>query len=293
MSPFRSILSVALVLGLVLGATPAEARFGKRARPNDSSQGNDSGKDEHEASAIGDDDDDRDDDRDDRPRRRRRSNVSHASDDAEHVVNSIAFFAFLFGGGNHRLSLTEPGYRGELRQERHAAPLSFRVGFQAGPINEGGAGDLFLGLEGRRIGLDLRATGIAVDADDGSDDTDDITLLEAHLTWAFVSLERVRVRAEAGVSTAKAPDVSFVGMSLGVSMEACLVGPLDFEARAQVTPFPYRQVDSSAALALHLGAVVLRGGYRGLLLDDAGQSGDGIVHRDSFHGPFVGLGLTY
>ncbi|MCE9671541.1 hypothetical protein LY474_27415 [Myxococcus stipitatus] len=289
MSAFRSVLCVALALGLVLGAAPAEARFGKRSRSNDSGQG----KDEHEASAVGQDDDDDDDrDRDDRPRRRRRSNARHVSDDS-HVVDSTAFFAFLVMGGNHRLSLTEPRYRGEVRQERHAAPLSFRVGFQAGPINEGGAGDLFLGLEGRRIGLDLRATGISVDADDGSDETDSITLFEAHLTWAFVSLERVRVRAEAGVSTANAPDVSFVGPSLGLSMEACLAGPLDFEARAQVTPLPYRQVDASAALALHLGAVVLRGGYRGLLLDDAGESGDGVVHRDGFHGPFLGLGLTY
>jgi hypothetical protein len=77
-----------------------------------------------------------------------------------------------------------------------------------------------------------------------------------------------------------------------MSAEACIAGPLDVEARMQVTPFPYRQVDASAALALHLGALVLRGGYRGLVLDDAGHV-DGVVHRDGFHGPFFGLGLAY
>jgi hypothetical protein len=77
-----------------------------------------------------------------------------------------------------------------------------------------------------------------------------------------------------------------------MSFEACMAGPLDFEARMQVTPFPYRQVDASAALALHLGAVVLRGGYRGMVLDDAGYV-DGVVHVDTFHGPYFGLGLTY
>ena len=35
-----------------------------------------------------------------------------------------------------------------------------------------------------------------------------------------------------------------------------------------------------------------RGGFRGLLLDDAGEV-DGIRHVDTFAGPYAGLGLTF
>jgi hypothetical protein len=152
--------------------------------------------------------------------------------------------------------------------------------------------DLFVGLEGYRFGVDGRLTGLGLPTDDGTAGSDTITLMEGHLTWAFISLERARLRAELGVSAANAPDISFVGFSMGTSFEACVVGPLDVEARLQLTPFPYRQIDASAALALHLGAVVLRGGYRGMMLDDAGLV-DGIVHRDLFSGPFFGMGLTF
>nr|BDT38238.1 hypothetical protein MFMH1_79070 [Myxococcus sp. MH1] len=291
MFSLRSALCAFLALGLLLGTTSAEARFGKRSRPSqsDSKKDDDKNDDTHEASPVG----SRDDDDDDRPRRRRSNHRRHVSSGAGDVVEGLGFLAFVLSSGNHRLTVVdEPRQRGELRQERHAAPLSFRLGLQGGPVNSGGAGDFFIGLEGRRFGFDARVTGIAVDADDGTDETDNLTLVEAHLTWALVSLERARLRLEAGVSTANAPDITFVGPSLGLSLEACLAGTLDFEARAQMTPFPYRQVDASAALALHLGALVLRGGYRGMVLDDAGQV-DGVVHRDGFHGPFFGLGLTY
>jgi hypothetical protein len=290
-SPFRAVLCAALALGLMLGPSPAEARFGKRSRPSQSDSKKDDDK-THEATPVGEEDSGGDDDDDDRPRRRRnRSYVSGGS--TTDVIEAIGFFAFLFSGGNHRLVVDEPrGPRGELREERHAAPLSFRLGLQGGPISEGAAVDLFIGLEGRRFGVDARVTGMGLEADDGSDLTDTITLMEAHLTWALISLERARLRVEAGVSSASAPDISFLGPSLGMSFEACMAGPLDFEARMQATPFPYRQVDASAALALHLGALVLRGGYRGMVLDDAGEV-DGVRNVDTFHGPYFGLGLTY
>ncbi|MFP2930039.1 hypothetical protein ACLESO_33555 [Pyxidicoccus sp. 3LG] len=279
MSPLRPFMCVALALGLLLGATPAEARFGKRSRPSQS----DSNK-EHEASAIGEDDDDDDDDND---------GGHYVSSDVDAVVSTVEFLAFLFSGGNHRLTVVEPaGPNGEVRGQRHAAPLSFRLGLQGGPLGGGGAGDLFLGLEGQRFGVDGRLTGLVLPTDDGTEGTDTLSLVEAHLTWALVAHQRVRLRVEAGVSTANAPDISFVGPSMGMSLEACVGGPLDVEARVQATPFPYRQVDASAALALHLGALVLRGGYRGMVLDDQGLV-DGVIHVDSFHGPFFGLGLSY
>lgn len=281
MSPLRALMCAALALGLVLGPAPAEARFGKRSKSSESKRDDDKG---HEATAVGEDSDDDDPD-DDRPR----GHVSHFSD----VDATVSFFAFIFSGGNHRLMVRDaPGPDGEWRGERHAAPLSFRLGLQGGPVTEGAAVDAFVGLEGRRFGADVRLTGMGLDADDGSNTTDTLTLVEAHFTWALVSLPRARLRAEAGVSTAMAPDVTFVGPSLGMSLEACMAGPLDFEARVQSTPFPYRQVDASAALALHLGALVLRGGYRGMVLDDAGEVDD-VRHVDTFHGPYFGMGLTY
>ncbi|MBZ4420456.1 hypothetical protein [Myxococcus sp. RHSTA-1-4] len=286
MSPLRAMLCAALSLGLLLGPGPAEARFGKRSRPSQS----DSKKDDntHEATPVGEEDSD-DDDEDDRRSRPRRRYVREHHDD----FSGLSLFAAIFTSGNHRLEVQPRGRRdNELRGERHAAPLSFRLGMQGGPVTDGGAVDLFIGLEGRRFGVDARLTGMGLSTDDGTEGTDSILLTEAHLTWALISLERIRLRAEAGVSTASAPDISFVGPSLGMSLETCIAGPLDLEARLQMTPFPYRQVDASAALALHLGAVVLRGGYRGLVLDDAGHV-DGVSHVDTFHGPYFGLGLTY
>ncbi|WP_426755646.1 hypothetical protein [Myxococcus sp. Y35] len=282
MFSIRTVLCALLALGLGLGPTAAEARFGKRSRPSQSDSKKDKNDKEHGASAIGSDDDD------DAPRRRSRSrNRRYVSGGAS--TASVHWFTALFLSGNHRLSVTP-----ELRGDRHAAPLSFRLGLQGGPVGEGGAGaDVFLGLEGRRFGIDLRATGLGLPTDDGTSGSDTITLTQTHLTWALISHERARLRAEAGVSTAHAPDTSFVGPSMGVSLEACIAGPLDLEARAQVTPFPYRQVDATAALALHLGAVVLRGGYRAMVLDDAGHvNWDGTANVDTFHGPFFGLGLS-
>jgi len=278
----RPLMCAALALGLLLAPTSAEARFGKRSRPSQSEPKKDRDNDVHEATPVGEEDSDDDED-DDAPRRERRRYVRAHTD--------WSLFAFFFTGGTHRL-VVEDSPRLSLRGRRHAAPLSFRLGINGGPVNEGGAADLFLGLEGRRMGLDTRVTGLGLVTDDGTQGTDSISLVEAHLTFAVVAHERARLRLEAGVSSAHAADITFVGPSLGMSVEACVAGPLDVEARMQVTPFPHRQVDASAALALHLGAVVLRGGYRGLMLDDAGYV-DGIVHRDGFHGPYFGLGLAY
>jgi hypothetical protein len=114
----------------------------------------------------------------------------------------------------------------------------------------------------------------------------------AHLTYALVTQERVRWRVEGGVSMASAPDLKVVGPSLGTSFDARLARPLDLELRLQATPFPYRQVDAQAALALKSYPWVVRAGWRTLVLDDAGLV-DGVVHRDVFNGPFVGAGLFF
>jgi hypothetical protein len=278
------VLCAGLVLGSLLIASPAEARFGKRST---SSENSNDDKKVHEATAVGEEDSDGDDDSSS-------GGGSYGGGSSSSSVVAVDFFSYIFfNSGNHMVPLTgDVGPNGEVRRERHSAPLSLRGGLQGGPLGGGTGVDLFLGIEGFRFGVDGRVTGLGLPTDDGTPGTDSITLLEGHLTWAFISQERMRLRGEAGVSSAIAPDVTFTGLSLGVSFEACVVGPLDVEARLQTTPFPYRQVDASAALALHLGALVVRGGYRGMVLDDAGLV-DGIVHRDTFNGPYFGLGLTF
>ncbi|MBJ6764604.1 hypothetical protein JGU66_27870 [Myxococcaceae bacterium JPH2] len=298
MFPFRSALCAALLCGGLLSATPAEARFGKHSDSDSSkSDSRDDSRDDdhdsapddrgtHDATAIGTDEPE--------PRREERHHR-----DGPHVRRvadpGISFWHLLFGWGSHdrsRFVEDDDVPQESLSQRRHAAPLSLRMGLQGGPLGGGGAGDVFLGFDAERFGFVVQATGLVLPTDDGSPGTDSITLLEGHLTYALVALDPVRLRLEAGLSTATAPDIRFVGMSFGLSLEACIVGPVDLEARVQATPFPYRQVDASAALALHLGAVVVRGGMRGLVLDDAGEV-DGVRHIDSFGGPFLGVGLAF
>ena len=282
MSSARAVLCGVLALGVALTAVPAEARFGKSSSSDDSSDD----KKVHNATPVGDDDDD-----DDSGSGSSGGSSSYSS--SSDVDAALNLFALIFSVGNHRAPLAaEIGPDGEAREQRHAAPLSFRAGLQGGPMSGGAAVDLFLGLEGHRFGVSGMLTGLGLPTDDGTEGTDSITLAVAHLTWSFIAQERIRLRGEAGISTANAPDISFVGLSLAGSVEACLVGPLDVEARLELTPFPHRVVDAGAALALHLGGLVIRGGYRGLVLDDAGLV-DGVVHRDVLGGPYFGLGLTF
>ena len=178
-------------------------------------------------------------------------------------------------------------------ERRHAAPLSLRMGAQGVlPAGEASGTDLFFGLEGRRFGVAANVIRLALPVKDATEGMDRLTLVEAHVSHALYVHEWARVRAEAGVSTARAPDVILVGPSVAISVEACVLGPLDVEARAQLTPLPYRQVDGTAGLSLHLGGFVLRGGWRGLFLDDLGVV-DGVAHQHRLHGPYLGLGFAF
>lgn len=169
---------------------------------------------------------------------------------------------------------------------------ALRLGLGLGSLGGGYGLDLLLAFEGERVGLDGRVTGLTLPTDDGTEGSDTISLAGAHLTYALVAQERMRWRVEGGVSMARAPDLTVVGLSFGTSFEARIARPLDLELRLQGTPFPYRQVDAQAALALKSYPWVARAGWRTLLLDDAGLV-DGEVHRDLFNGPFLGFGLFF
>lgn len=278
---FWKTLCVALAVGVLLGAGPAEARFGKRSKPNTSdskssdSRDPDDGGNEHRATAVG------------RPSDAPlRSNVRAAS-------VGVGWFDVLFlgsPGGYHRRARAATAPRG---REPRPAPL-VHLNVQGDSFGEtGGALGLYLALDGQRWGMDARVTGIALQADDSSRSEDRLTLLDAHLTISPWSSERGRFRLEGGLASAHTPEAIFVGPSFAASLEACIgPSPFDVEARIQVVPFPHRQVDMQAGLAMHLGVLNLRGGWRTLYLNDAGRL-DGVVHSDLFSGPYLGLGFTF
>nr|WP_255651527.1 hypothetical protein [Corallococcus sp. AS-1-12] len=271
-------MCAALAVAVLLGSAPAEARFGKRSKPNtsDRKDSDDSdGKHEHRATPVG-----------------RASDAPVRSSVRASGVGP-GWFDVLFISGPasyHRRARAEVP-RGQ-RAPRPAPLVHLNVqGNSFGDV--GGALDLFMALDGQRWGMDARVSGIALETDDGSAGTDRLTLLDAHLTLSPWSSERGRFRMEAGIASAHAPDAIFVGPSLAASLEACIgPSPFDVEARIQVVPFPHRQVDMQAGLALHLGALNLRGGWRTLYLSDGGHL-DGVVHADNFTGPYLGLGLSF
>ena len=288
----RHALTAALAGLLLLSAPPAEARFGKRTQKEkaekDDDKGERKGRRAHAATAPGAAPD--------------TQHAEHAHDaHCGHVHYRPSAAGFLLGALLHAdVHATAHGApRAGLREEAPAGPpLHVRAGgdvaFLSGATAPDGAAGVSadLLLEGQRWGLGLQATGLGFPAEDGASVGDSIVLFRAHATYALVALPRLRLRAEGGVATAHAPDVTFVGPAIGASLEACLVGPLDLEVRASVVPFPYQAVDASAGLAVHLGALTLRGGWRGLVLNDQGWV-DGVTNEDALAGPQVGVALAF
>jgi hypothetical protein len=187
-----------------------------------------------------------------------------------------------------------PASAGEARAERgQPSALTVRLGVDGAALDTTTAGlSAFLGVEGLRTGMDARALALSLPTDDGSPGRDNITLTTLHLTYALVAQARARLRIEGGISSAHAPNLTALGPSFALSFEAGLLGNLDLELRTQVTPFPYRQWDGQAGLALHLNSLVLRGGWRTLYLNDMGLVDD-VVHVDTFAGPYAGLGFAF
>lgn len=177
-------------------------------------------------------------------------------------------------------------------QEEPNHPVMVRMGVEANAFKDGGGVGFNLGIEERHWGVSTHFTALTLNTDDGSEGKDHIHLADVALTFSPVASERGRLRWEAGVAMARAPDITFIGPSLALSFERCLFGPFDVEGRLQWVPLPHLQLDGQAALAMHMGAMTVRAGWRGLLLDDRGHL-DGVVHRDKMGGPFVGLGLHF
>jgi hypothetical protein len=156
----------------------------------------------------------------------------------------------------------------------------------------GGAVAAKLGFEGQRLGVNLQFTSIFIPRDDVSFSSghDTISLFNIFGTYALIANPHGRLRIEAGLTSAFAPDLTVAGPGGGFSA-VILLGPLGIEGAIHGTPFPYRQLDWNGGLALNLGPLGLHGGWRRIFLDDRGLV-DGFSHKDTFSGPYLGLTLT-
>jgi hypothetical protein len=298
-STLRNVLFAATVVGLIFSTSEAEARFGKRSSSSSSDEKKESKSKVHEASAVGQEPPGSDDDDDDgayspppRPRPEPRPSAVVIVDplpEQTYYVGSTASAQAVYQDTSSSASQAPVAQVSATPEKLNS---NIRLGVDGAAMGGGTAVNLFLAFEGDHMGLDLRGTGLTLPTDDGTAGTDSITLASAHLTYAMVARDNLRVRVEGGVSGAQAPDLSVAGPSIALSMEGCMTNRLDLELRAQATPFPFQQLDAQAALAFRFQAIVLRGGWRGLYLNDNGLV-DGEEHADAFGGPFVGFGLTF
>lgn len=286
MSSIRNLLCAALAASVVLSASSAEARFGKHS---DSSDSSDKPSKTHNATAVGDDDDDDD-----------GGSTRHHSSGSSGASFLLDLFLTLLIDTRPVVAYVPPAPPAEpvpssnqvQTSAAEPSPMSARLGVDGAAMSTVAGLGAFLGAEGVRAGFDARALGLVMPTDDGTQGTDNITLMNLHLTYALLATEKARLRVEGGISSAHAPDLTAIGPSLALSFEGCVAGNLDLELRGQATPYPWRQLDAQAGLALHLNSFVLRGGWRGLYLNDMGLVDD-VVHEDAFGGPFVGLGFAF
>jgi hypothetical protein len=281
-SPLR-VLPCALLAGALLVSATAEARFGKSSTSSDEGASDSRTHDAspvpvHAASPVTEDSGSSGDVHDASP-----VEPSPPPPDYDYVESSSTYVT----PRQPRSSWSEDTFA----SRRHR---NFTLGIEANAMREGAAVGLHLGLEGERFGGFVRASALSLRAEDGSNVTDDISVTELHLSMAVLKGWAGRLRLEGGLSIAKAPDVTFVGPSVGLSSELYLVSALSLEARVQLTPWPYRQLDAAGGLVWYFGdlrLLALRGGMRMLVLNDAGQV-DGVVHQDVLPGPYLSFGLA-
>lgn len=158
--------------------------------------------------------------------------------------------------------------------------------------SDGGTVGAKLAFEGRRLGVTARFTEIFAPREDRAINpgTDQIGLFNIFATYAIIASPYGRLRVEGGVTSAFAPDLVVAGPGGGVSAVVGL-GPLGLEGAIHGTPWPYRELDWNAGLAVNLGPVGFHGGWRRIFLDDRGLV-DNVIHKDAFSGPYLGIGLT-
>ena len=272
----------ALAAGCLLTAPPAEARFGKAGGGGGSKDT--SGSSTHGASAVG---AARSESRGDRGGEARASGrgprrTALAPSTSIWVSAGVSAVAYR--------PYSPPSER--FFEDPPEAETQVRLGVEAQRVKQGSALGVRFALEEERWGVSTRWTSLSLRAEDGLGGKDRLHLGGANVPSAAAVSHKGRLRFEGGVAVARAPGATFVGPSMAMTFERCLLGELDLEGGVQWVPVPHLQLDAQLGLALHLGPLSLRAGWRGLLLDDRGHV-DGIAHRDVLGGPFAGLGLSF
>ena len=147
-------------------------------------------------------------------------------------------------------------------------------------------------VEGARWGILVSGQNIAVRSLDGPG-LDLLQQAQVRLTYAFLSGRYGRLGVELGGDAIFAPSLTTIGPSAALSGTLWIGGPFALEGLVLVTPLPFWQLDYRAGLAVGLGPVGLRAGWRTQVLDDRGLTNDGLVHRDVFMGPYVGASIVF
>jgi len=287
----RQLSMIVVGLAVALGALPAEARFGKKSSSNPPESKS------HEAEAVNAPSDD--------PGSSGGSYSAHRGQGRRYGGGRYGYGygygywsgAFVpwygFGYAAPVVVVVEAGPR-LLPPEPEPEPAGVRllVGIEGQGYRGGVTLGATVGVEGDRWGFFASGQNIAIEKDDGTKGYDHLQVATAHGTFAFLTGRQGRMRFELGADAVFAPNLIVVGPTGGLSGTLWLFGPLALEGSAMVTPWPYLQFDGKIGLALGLGPVGIRAGLRAQLLDDRGLV-DGVIHQDTFLGPYLGVSMVF
>lgn len=281
----RSLLMVG-VLGAALGPAPAEARFGKKSSPQKvkeqkKKEQKEKAAERHAATPV--------------------NAGRHSAPPPAYVSGSACCYE------SYDTVYVEPapvyvssGYTyysapAEVYQPA-PDPDAYRVHHfeamgSAQPMLNGAVLGLGLRVDWKRWGIDARYDNVSLLAEDGSLSFDTIRLLDTAVTYSLLEGEKGRLRVHAGLYSAFAPDIIFVGPGAGASVSLNVLGPFTAETGANLVLIPFTKLDAHAALGFRLGFLEARGGVRFTALDDQGRV-DGVRNTDVLMGPYVSLGLV-
>jgi hypothetical protein len=282
-------IAVGLCVGLVLALTPAsaEARFGKRSGGGGGGASSGSAAGMHGATGYS----------------AGSRGFSYAPSYRYFLPYYYGFPSFYYGWGYgyypyygyyppYYYDPYSYPYAPEISVGQQYRPeLKVTLGAEGQAYSGGGSLAVNAGLEGRRFGIRGQFTGLSIKADDGTPTNDTIKLFDLFATYALIAHPSARFRVEAGLMSAFAPDLTAVGPGFGFSGSLRLLGPLGAEAAIHGTPYPYRELDWNAGIALGFGPLALRGGWRRVYLDDNGLVYKGVNQKDIFSGPYAGVGI--
>ncbi len=176
--------------------------------------------------------------------------------------------------------------------EQPSAPLRVTTGVEAQGFLSGFTLGVAASLEGERWGFAVAAQNMSLRKDNGQPGFDNLQAISAHLTFALLTGQYGRLRVEGGADSIFAPDIVVLGPTAGVSGVIWVGGPFAIEGSAMYTPWPFPQVDGKAGLAIGIGAIGLRAGWRFQLLNDQGRAG-GTANTDILNGPYVGISAVF